>query len=355
MFDKNLNKLSMANRRSFLKYSLGIPFLNTNTLNNLFNDGSVTKPIVVSTWDSGIQANNEAWKVLSKNGYALDAVEKAANALENTINCCVGLGGNPDRDGFVTLDASIMDEKLNCGAVTFLEKIKNPISVAKHLMEHTPHVMLSGAGAQQYALQNGFALEDGKLSEDARKTYQNWLKKSKYEPQINIEQQQGSRGNKGGPFAPPFFEDGSPNHDTMGTIALDANGRLAGACTTSGMAFKLRGRVGDSPVIGAGLYVDGEVGAATSSGVGEEVIRICGTHLIVELMRQGKSPYKACKEAVMRIVNRDKAKAEKLQVGFIAINKKGEVGAYAIQKGFAYSITKSDDGGKVYPSESFFK
>ena len=344
----------MTNRRSFLKFSLGFPFVTSNLVQEFGDELPVVKPLVVSTWDSGIEANNEAWKILSKKGYALDAVEKAANALENTVNCCVGLGGNPDRDGKVTLDASIMDEKLNCGSVSFLEQIRNPISVARHLMEHTPHVMLSGAGAQQYAIENGFKLEDGNLSDEAKKTYDNWLQKSKYEPQINIEQQQSKRKSKGGPFAPPFFEDGSPNHDTMGTIAMDASGRLAGACTTSGMAFKLRGRVGDSPIVGAGLYVDGQVGAATSSGVGEEVIRICGTHLIVELMRQGKSPKKACQEAIMRIVNRDKAKAKTLQVGFIAINKKGEIGAYAIQKGFAYSVTKANDGGKVFPSDCFF-
>lgn len=275
----------MANRRSFIKYSLGVPLLTSKSLSDIFSKDSVVKPIVVSTWDSGLEANEAAWKVLSQNGYALDAVEKGVNALENSVNCCVGLGGNPDRDGFVTLDACIMDEKFNCGSVTFLERIKNPSSVARHIMEHTQHIMLSGAGAQQYALQNGFKLEDQKLSEDAQKLYNEWILNSKYEPIKNIELQQKNRG-KGGPLVPTSNIDGSLNHDTMGTIALDINGRLAGACSTSGMAYKLRGRVGDSPIIGSGLYVDGSVGCAVATGVGEQVIKVSGSHLIVELMRQ---------------------------------------------------------------------
>jgi len=342
----------MANRRSFLKYSLGVPFLSSKSISDIFSNEKTVKPIVVSTWDSGLEANEAAWKVLSQNGYALDAVEKGVNALEDIVNCCVGLGGNPDRDGYVTLDACIMDEKFNCGSVTFLERIKNPTSVARHIMEHTPHIVLSGAGAQQYALQNGFKLEEQVLSEDANLTYKKWLNESKYEPIKNIELQQKNRG-KGGPLVPTSNIDGSLNHDTMGTIALDSKGRLAGACSTSGMAFKLRGRVGDSPIIGSGLYVDGDVGSAVATGVGEQVIKVCGTHLIVELMRQGKSPYKACKEAVRRIVAINKSKVENIQVGFIALNKNGEYGAYAVNKGFMYSVTNSKEGSKIYNSESF--
>ncbi len=296
------------------------------------------KPIVVATWDSGMPVNAAAWKILGQNGSALDAVEAGAIHIENEINCCVGLGGNPDRDGVVTLDACIMDEKANIGAVAALERIKHPISVARKVMENTPHVLLAGAGAQQFALENGFELEPNKLSDDAEKAYKQWLLKSEYKPQINIENKKNH-----GPFAPAFFEDGSPNHDTMGLVALDAAGNLSGAVTTSGMAFKLHGRVGDSPVIGAGLFVDNEVGAATSSGVGEEVIRICGTHLIVELMRQGYSPEMACKKAVMRIVNRDRKKAKEIQVGFLALNNKGQHGAYAIQKGFVYSVKSNKE------------
>ena len=212
-------------------------------------------------------------------------------------------------------------------------------------METTPHVMLVGQGAQQFAIQNGFPKESAKLSEDATIAYKKWLEKSKYQPEINIENKKTN-----GPFAPSFFEDGSPNHDTMGLVAMDVNGDLSGAVTTSGMAFKIHGRVGDSPLIGAGLFVDNEIGAATSSGVGEEVIRICGTHTVVEYMRHGYSPEKACKKAVERIVKRDPKKAATIQVGFLAMNKKGEYGAYAIQKGFVFSV-KSNNENQIHSSK----
>jgi N4-(beta-N-acetylglucosaminyl)-L-asparaginase len=237
----------------------------------------------------------------------------------------VGLGGYPDRDGIVTLDSCIMDEHANCGAVAGLEQILHPVSVARKIMETTPHVLLVGQGAQQFAIENGFKKEPQKLSDEAKKAYEQWLKKSEYKPVMNIENlPTGQAGKKNdGAFAPYFFDDGPANHDTMGLVALDAAGNMSGAVTTSGMAFKIHGRVGDSPVIGAGLFVDNEVGAATSSGVGEEVIRICGTHLVVELMRQGDSPETACRKAVERIIKRDRQKAETLQVGFLALNKKG--------------------------------
>jgi N4-(beta-N-acetylglucosaminyl)-L-asparaginase len=340
-----------SNRRSFLRLSaLALPFAQVN---KLFGKTVVNKPIIVSTWDSGQIANGAAWPVLEKGGKALDAVEQAAIAIENDINCCVGLGGNPDRDGHVTLDACIMDEKANCGAVAFLERIKHPISVARKLMETTPHVFLVGEGAQQFAVANGFQLESGKLSPDAERSYKQWLKKAEYKPIINIEHQQ-SHPKGHGPFAPSRLEDGSFNHDTMGTIALDASGDLSGMCTTSGMGFKMRGRVGDSPIIGAGLFVDNEVGAATSSGQGEEVIRVCGTHLVVEFMRSGLTPAQACKKAIERIVKPNPERAKTFQVGFIAINKQGEVGAYSVQKGFNYTVTEKGGKGKVFNAESYF-
>ncbi len=336
----------MLDRRKFLTISgLTLPLIAVKkTFANGFDE--TTKPIVVSTWDSGMAVNAEAWKVLSANGRSLDAVESGARQIEDTINCCVGLGGYPDRDGIVTLDSCIMDEHANCGAVAGLERIKHPVSVARKVMEKTPHVILVGAGAQQFALENGFTLESAALSDDAKKAYDNWLKKSEYKPVINIENKKGS----GGPFAPNFFEDGTPNHDTMGLVAMDNNNNLSGAVTTSGMAFKVHGRVGDSPIIGAGLFVDNEIGAATSSGVGEEVIRICGTHLVVEFMRQGYTPEKACQKAVERIVKRDPVKAKTLQVGFLAMNKKGAYGAYAIQKGFVFSV-KSDKENQIHQSK----
>jgi N4-(beta-N-acetylglucosaminyl)-L-asparaginase len=336
------------NRKKFLQLSsLGFSSL------GLSGFASAAKaPIVISTWDSGMPVNAEAWRILEKGGNSLDAVEAGAIYIENTINCCVGLGGYPDRDGIVTLDACIMDHASNCGAVAGLEQIKHPISVARKVMEKTPHVLLVGNGAQQFALENGFTKESPTLSDEAKKAYAEWLKKSEYKPEINIENNPPAKENKkqNGPFAPAFFDDGSPNHDTMGLIALDTQNNFAGAVTTSGMAFKIHGRVGDSPIIGAGLFVDNEVGAATSSGVGEEVIRICGTHLVVEFMRQGFSPEQACRKAVERIVKRDKQKAKDIQVGFLAINKKGETGAYSIQKGFVYSI-KTSTQNRIIPAK----
>lgn len=345
-----------SRRRFLLKTAFSLPLLQAfKSFAGIRQNPVVTKPIVVSTWDSGLPVNAVAWKILKQPaGRALDAVEAGANSIEDTINCCVGLGGNPDRDGFVTLDACIMDEHANCGAVAFLQFIKHPISVARKVMEKTPHVFLVGEGALKFALANGFKKESGKLSKDAKKAYKEWLKTSKYDPKINIEQTQGQKGDNG-PSAPGRLPDGSFNHDTMGTIAMDLSGNLSGACTTSGMGFKMRGRLGDSPIIGAGLFVDNEIGAATSSGQGEEVIRIAGTHLVVELMRQGHSPKEACRLAIERLIKINPTKARGFQVGFIALNKAGDYGAYAIQPGFSYSVTQADDGGKVYMAESYFK
>ena len=347
----------MQSRRNFLHWSvLSLPFL---SISNVFARKTLAqKPIVVSTWDSGLPVNAVAWKILrEQKGRALDAVEAGARSIEDTINCCVGLGGNPDRDGKVTLDACIMDEFANCGAVAYLQHIKHPISVARKVMESTPHVFLVGDGALQFALANGFTKEPDKLSADAAQSYRNWLQKSEYKPVMNIEQQQskGQKKSGHGPFAPNLLEDGSFNHDTMGTIALDNAGNLSGACTTSGMGFKMKGRLGDSPIIGAGLFVDNEIGAAVSSGQGEEVIRIAGTHLVVEMMRMGKSPEEACKIAIERLVKINPAKAKDFQVGFIAINKQGEYGAYSINPGFSYSVTASEDGGKVFMAVSHYK
>lgn len=313
------------------------------------------KPIVVSTWDSGIPVNEAAIRILKKkDGRALDAVEQGARYIEDQVNCCVGLGGNPDRDGYVTLDACIMDEKMNCGGVAFLEDIRHPISVARKIMEDTPHVLLVGEGARDFALKNGFKAEPKELSEDAEKAYQKWLKTSEYKPVKNIELEQ-NKALKNGPFAPNRLEDGNFNHDTMGLVALDQAGNLSGACTTSGMGFKMRGRVGDSPIIGAGLYVDNEVGAVTSSGQGEEVIRIAGSHLVVEFMRQGKSPEEACRLAVERLVKINPAKARDFQVGFIALNKNGEYGSYAVNPGFVFSVTTEPGNGQVIKTKSYFK
>ena len=304
--------MKLFSRRSFIKLGgaasivLAAPKLNASNSNK--------KPVVLSTWRFGIQANAEAWKILSTNGSALNAVEVGVKIIEADPNeRSVGYGGRPDRDGRVTLDACIMDHEQNIGSVACLEHIMHPVSVARAVMEKTPHVMLVGDGALQFALSQGFKKQD-LLTSESEKEWKEWLKESKYKPIANIE-----------------------NHDTIGMIALDQFGNLSGACTTSGMAFKMHGRVGDSPIIGAGLFVDNEVGAATATGHGEEVIRIAGCHLVVELMRQGRTPQEACKEAVERVVRKQQKRLNEIQVGFIAINKSGDYGAYCVQKGFNYA------------------
>lgn len=333
----------MANRRNFIKTAavgaVGLAFSSFREKAETdqkpgIPSGKVNKPIVISTWNFGVKANAAAWEVLKNNGRALDAVEAGVKIPEgDPAERSVGYGGRPDRDGRVTLDACIMDEFSNIGSVACLEHIKHPISVARAVMERTPHVMLVGEGALQFALSQGFKKEN-LLVEASENEWKQWLKTSQYQPKVNIE-----------------------NHDTIGMIALDAHGNLSGACTTSGMAYKMHGRVGDSPIIGAGLYVDNEVGAATATGHGEEVIRIAGCHLVVELMRQGKSPQKACEEAVSRIVKLTKNRNKNLkdiQVGFIALNKKGQYGAYCVQGGFNYAVNENS-GSKLIDSAYFLK
>ena len=343
----------MFNRRKFLRSSLlssvGLALGKKGFAAEKSYPVIANNPIVISTWDAGLEANKAAWQVLHSGGRALDAVEAGVRVTEASQNCCVGLGANPDRDGFVTLDASIMDENFNCGSVAFLERIKHPISVARRVMEKTPHVMLVGVGAQQFAVAEGFPLEEQKLSDDAKKNYDEWLKKSEYKPVVNIENSKGH-----GPFAPLQFDDGKWNHDTIGMVAMDAKGNLSGSCTTSGMGFKMRGRLGDSPIIGAGLFIDNEVGAVTATGQGEDVIRICGSHTVVELMRQGLAPEEACKKAVERIIRAKGESAKSIQVAFLALNKKGEVGAFAIQKGFSYALRNNNEE-KLYASKSYYQ
>jgi len=333
----------MTDRRSFLRtsaYALPVLALANSAL------GAVTAapaPRVVSTWDFGVGANRAAWSLLAGGGSALDAVEAGARWVESELcNSTVGHCGNPDRDGVLTLDASIMDGDGRCGAVAAIEDIAHPVSVARAVMEKSPHVLLVGAGAQQFALQNGFE-KTPLLTDSARQAWREWLKTSEYKPVINAERV-GTPGD-------------SRNHDTLGILALDAHGHLAGACTTSGMAFKLHGRVGDSPIVGAGLYVDNDVGGATASGVGEEMLRNAASFLVVELMRQGHSPAQACRLAIARVVHKRPQASRHLQVCFLAMNKRGEVGAYALHKGFVYAVCDAHapdalrDAQSVYASE----
>ena len=272
------------------------------------------KPIVISTWDFGMRANEVAWKVIKRGGRSLDAVEQGVRLIESDPDeQSVGLGGLPDRDGHVTLDACIMNEYGDCGSVAFLRNIKNPISVARKVMEDTPHVMLVGKGAENFAYSKGFK-KHNLLTEESKKVWNKWLLTSEYQPVINIE-----------------------NHDTISMLAIDQGGRLSGACTTSGLAYKMHGRVGDSPIIGAGLFLDADVGGACATGLGEAVIRTAGSAMIVEAMRHGASPQMACKTIVERI-RKKHSTINDFQVGFIAVNRSGEHGAYSVQKGFSYAV-----------------
>lgn len=302
------------------------PTKTTETLENTSPEpasgtrASKTKgPVMIGTWPFAQTAIGAAWEGLTApEGKALDAVEAAARRTEADPNeRSVGLGGRPDRDGIVTLDACIMDHLGNIGSVAGVENVVHVSSLARAVMEQTPHVMLVGDGARQFAREMGFPLEN-LLVPDSQREWEKWKEKSEYRPIPNIE-----------------------NHDTIGLLAMDAAGRLAGVCTTSGMAFKMHGRVGDSPIIGAGLYVDGSVGGATATGHGEEVIRTVGSFRVVAAMTAGKSPQAACQQAVEEIHRffiRRGVDWGDTQIGFIALNVRGETGAYALRPGFSYAV-----------------
>ena len=287
------------------------------------------RPVALSTWDHGLGANEAAWRILSQGGGALDAVEAGVRVPEADPQVTtVGYGGYPDRFGKVTLDACIMDELGRCGSVAFLQDVMHPISVARKVMETTPHVMLVGAGALDFALRNGFEREN-LLTPEAASAWEEWKRENgETQPLVSIE-----------------------NHDTIGMLALDQAGNLSGACTTSGAAFKYHGRVGDSPIIGAGLYVDNEVGGATATGWGEAVIRAVGCFLVVEFMRQGHTPAEACEMAVDRVISKNPDWQE-IQVGFLALSKSGEVGSYCIAQGFNYALYSPEVPNRLFDSPS---
>jgi N4-(beta-N-acetylglucosaminyl)-L-asparaginase len=331
----------MSDRRSFLRTAalgalLGPPTLEACTPGDRSEAGTPQHPggtpglpVALSTWEHGLPANEAAWEILSRGGRALDAVEAGVRVPEgDPAVTTVGYGGYPDRYGKVTLDACIMDESGRCGSVAFLQEIKHPVSVARKVMELTPHVMLVGQGALDFALANGFQRED-LLTPEAKAAWERWKEENgETRPLVNIE-----------------------NHDTIGMLTLDSDGNLAGACTTSGAAFKYHGRVGDSPIIGAGLYVDNEVGGATSTGWGEAVIRAVGSFLVVELMRQGHTPAAACEMAVDRVISKNPDWRD-IQVGFLALNKAGEYGAFCIAPGFNYAVLTPETPNQLFDAGS---
>ncbi|MEX0882301.1 MAG: N(4)-(beta-N-acetylglucosaminyl)-L-asparaginase [Cyclobacteriaceae bacterium] len=328
----------MGGRRKFIKQSLYSTFaafpmvspaMSLGISDTKFNKGH--KPLVLSTWNHGMAANDMAMKVLRNGGCIVDAVEKGVMVTESDLsNLSVGLQGLPDREGIVTLDASIMKGDGSCGSVAFVRQVQHPISLARKVMEKTPHVMLVGEGARLFAKAEGMPLKEEILSPKAKMAYEKWKKTAEYKPVINRE-----------------------NHDTIGMVGINAEGNIAGSCTTSGLAYKMHGRVGDSPIIGAGLFVDEEVGAATATGMGEEVIRICGAFLIVELMRQGRNPQEACEEAVRRVVGKTK-NIRDVQIGFIALNKAGDFGAFAVHPGFNFA-RHHEQGKALIDAKSWFK
>ncbi|XOV92043.1 MAG: isoaspartyl peptidase/L-asparaginase family protein [Bacteroidota bacterium] len=301
-------------RRDFIKTSSLVASSMTLPLTEACGaTDEVTKPIIISTWNHGARANEVGFRILMEGGEAIDAVQQGVMVVESDPNVrTVGIGGYPDRDGIVTLDACIMKGDGSCGSVAFLQDIENPIAVARKVMDLTPHVMLAGAGAKKFALENGFE-EVNLLTEASKKDYENWLKKSDYKPVINVE-----------------------NHDTISTLAIDSEGKIAGSCTTSGLSYKYHGRVGDSPIIGAGLFVDQEVGGACATGMGEEVIRTAGSAVVVELMSSGMSPQEAC-EAIIKRIDK-KRNGRDVQIGFLALDTNGNYGAYGLRAGFTYAV-----------------
>tara|TARA_Y100000385_G_scaffold200668_1_gene207742 strand:+ start:389 stop:1366 length:978 start_codon:yes stop_codon:yes gene_type:complete len=282
----------------------------------------------LATWNVK-SATIVAGEELNKGTDSLNAAVKGVAIEEsNTLNTTVGKGGAPDRDGNVSLDACVMNSKGNCGAVMAVENITHVAALAKDVMEKTPHAILAGEGARKFAIEEGYKAED-LLTNKSKLAWEKWLKKSKYKPEINVE-----------------------NHDTIGMLCFDLEGQISGVCTTSGTAYKMKGRVGDSPIIGSGLYVDNTIGAAVATGLGEEVIKTVGSFLIVELMKQGKNPQEACEEAIKRILEKQKEKPN-FQVAYLATNRKGEIGAYSIHKGFSYTIYKNKTCLNV-DSKSYF-
>lgn len=313
------------NRKVFLeKSSLGVSsllisptVLKQNSLKKNQTITSSATSFALATWDVE-SATRFAGEALELGTDSLNAaVQGAAIEEANTLNTTVGKGGAPDREGTVSLDACVMDSKGNCGAVLAVENIMHVAALAKDVMELTPHVILAGEGARKFAIEQGYQPEN-LLTKESKEAWKKWLGESNYQPKINIE-----------------------NHDTIGMLCFDQKAEISGVCTTSGLAYKMKGRVGDSPIIGSGLYVDNNVGAAVATGLGEEVIKTVGSFLIVELMKQGNTPQEACEEAISRILEKQKEKPN-FQVAYIATNKNGNIGACSIHKGFSYTIYKNN-------------
>ena len=301
-------------RRDFFKSGLIGLSLPSFLLGKSTTSRNINNPVILTTWNYP-SANEAALNTLNNNGNAMDAAEAGCRVLESDEkNIYIGIGSLPDETGKVTLDSCVMDSNGNCGSVAFLQNIVHPVSVARKVMEETKHVMLVGEGARKFAISKGFK-QKNLLTKESRKAWRDWLKDRRQ-------------------MAP------HEAHDTISMLVQDGNGDLAGACTSGGWAYKLHGRVGDSPIIGAGLFVDNEVGSAAATGLGEEVIKTTGSFLVVELMRQGYSPTKACEEALNRVIKAHNGNPD-FQIGYIAMRKDGEVGSACLKWSFDYIVGKN--------------
>lgn len=291
---------------------------------------ATTQPVFIATWKFGKTACERSREVLQQGGSLRDAVERGINVTElDESNRSVGYGGLPNANGVVQLDACFMDgEQQKAGAVAAIEGYPNPISVARRVMESTRHVMLAGKDAAAFAGENGFASRE-MLTPGARAAWEKWKVRSE----------------KG-----VSFRSNAHNHDTISLLGVNSENKVVGGCSTSGLAYKLPGRVGDSPIIGSGLYVDGKVGAAGATGVGENILRYCGSFLIVEFMRQGMTPTEACVATINRISEGDERPPSELSVNFVAINKDGVVGAAGTDKGFRAAVVDTNQSVVTQPA-----
>lgn len=284
--------------------------------------------VILSTWNNQV-ANGIASKTAQEGSNIIDAIVAGISHVESDIeDMSVGKGGRPDREGDVTLDSCIMDHKGEAGGVCFMKDIEHPIQVAKDVMYHTPHVLLAGEGATRFAIERGHKRTD-LLTDKAEAELKEWRLTNEYKPIPNIEQ-----------------------HDTIGMIGIH-NGQMGGGCSTSGLAYKMQGRVGDSPIIGAGLFVDGAVGACTATGMGEIMMKNLSSFLVVEYMRSGDSPMEACKKAVLRFINGASSVGQDQQMGLIAMDINGSVGGYSVLPGFVYAVTVNGQSALV-EAESHF-
>ncbi|MDA0986876.1 MAG: N(4)-(beta-N-acetylglucosaminyl)-L-asparaginase [Bacteroidetes bacterium] len=342
-------------RRIFIQKTAFASILPLIPKNTFSNPASSFKPISIAS-GNGLQATAKAMEIILKGGDALDAVVAGVNIVENDPNDnSVGYGGLPNYEGVVELDSSVMHGATHrAGAVAALQNIKNPASVAKMVLERTDHVLIVGEGALKFARMHGFK-EENLLTEESRKEWVKWRemmsKEDDYLPPHSIDELDLGANTK----------EALKTYGTINCLGLDLAGNISGVTTTSGLSYKIPGRVGDSPIIGAGLYVDNEVGAAGSTGRGEANLLDCSSFMIVEFMRQGLSPTDACLEACKRIATHTKEKRlltkdgkPNFNVSFYAINKKGGYGSAAIYEGIKYAVNDGKES-RLETAVGYFK